>query len=76
MKTKIEDKCELITPNGENLDDALSRARLTAAAPALLEALKGVTRILEAFSYTTKLGKTQQARLTAAKDIITQAEGK
>ena len=33
----------------------------------LREALVGVTRILEAFSYATQFGKTQRARLDAAR---------
>jgi hypothetical protein len=36
----------------------------------LREALVGVTRILEAFSYTTQLGKTQRARLDAARAAL------
>ena len=36
----------------------------------LREALAGVTRILEAFSYTTQLGKTQRARLESARAAL------
>ena len=36
----------------------------------LREALEGVTRTLEAFSYTTTLGKTQKARLEAARAAL------
>lgn len=46
--------------------------RLAGAAPTLLETLAGMTRIVEAFSYTTQLGKTQRERLNAAKAIIAQ----
>lgn len=52
-----------------------SRANLIAAAPDLLEALQGVTRILEAFSYTTTLGKGQSARLKSARELIAKAKG-
>jgi len=40
----------------------------------LREALVGVTRILEAFSYTTQFGKTQRARLDAARAALGAAE--
>ena len=39
----------------------------------LREALAGVTRILEAFSYTTQFGKTQHARLEAARVALRAA---
>lgn len=54
------------------------RARIRAlieAAPELLEALQGVTRILEAFSYTTTLGKTQAERLAAVQALIAKVKG-
>jgi len=50
------------------------RDRLRASNAALLAALQGVTRTLEAFSYTTTLGKTQAARLDAARTAIAKAE--
>lgn len=40
----------------------------------LREVLVGVTRILEAFSYTTQFGKTQRARLEAARAALESAE--
>ena len=40
----------------------------------LREALAGVTRILEAFSYITQLGKNQNARLEAARAALGAAE--
>ena len=40
----------------------------------LREALAGVTRILEAFSYTTRLGKNQHARLEAARAALGAAK--
>ena len=40
----------------------------------LREVLSGVTRILEAFSYTTQFGKTQRARLEAARAALGAAE--
>ena len=40
----------------------------------LRKALVGVTRILEAFSYTTQFGKTQRARLEAARAALGAAE--
>ena len=43
---------------------------LCAEVKRLREALAGVTRILEAFSYTTQLGKTQRARLDAARAAL------
>lgn len=42
----------------------------------MLDALKGVTRILQAFSATTTLGATQMARLAKALAVIKKAEGK
>lgn len=45
---------------------------LTEREEQLLESTKGLTRIVEAFGYTTKLGKTQVERLAAAKALIAQ----
>lgn len=50
-------------------------ASLIAAAPDLLDALKGLARIVEAFSYTTQLGKTQRERLETARAILKRIEG-
>lgn len=50
------------------------QAAIAAAAPRLLEALRGVTRTLEAFSYTTTLGKTQRGRLYAARTLLDELE--
>lgn len=47
---------------------------LRAEVERLREALVGVTRILEAFSYTTQFGKTQRARLEAARAALGAAE--
>lgn len=58
--------------NGPDEDSELCSTH--AAAHELLVALKGVTRILEAFSYTTQLGKSQRERLDAAKAAIAKAE--
>lgn len=41
----------------------------------LLSSLEEVTRILEAFSYTTQLGKSQRERLERAKALIAKANG-
>ena len=49
--------------------------RLIAAAPDLLEALEGVTRTLEAFAYTTQLGRSQTERLEKARAVIAKARG-
>lgn len=51
-------------------------AHLIAAAPEMLDALKGVVRTLEAFSYTTQLGESQSRRLADAKAVIAKAEGR
>lgn len=56
-------------------DSKLANAQLIAAAPELLEALQDITRILEAFSYTTQLGNTQKLRLDKAKAAIAKARG-
>lgn len=72
-----------VTPNDsvtmgawyESCDNAKANARLIAAAPELLEALEGVYRIIEAFGYTTALGKTQKARMDAARSAIAKAKG-
>ena len=40
----------------------------------LLEALKGVTHILEAVKFTMQLGKSQLQRLDAAKTAIAKSE--
>lgn len=39
----------------------------------LVEALRGVVRIVEAFSYTNTLGTSQQSRLDAAKAVLAKA---
>lgn len=55
--------------------EALANARLIAAAPELLEAVKILLPILEAVRYTTGLGKTQIARIEKAKATIAKATG-
>lgn len=52
-----------------------ANARLIAAAPSLLEAAKGLVRIVEAMRMTTGLGKNQIARLEAALSAIHAATG-
>lgn len=52
------------------------RAEEYASVPDMLEALRGISRILEAFSYTTQLGKTQRDRLDKARSIIAASEVK
>ena len=39
----------------------------------LLEALRGATSIVKAFSYTNVLGRTQRARMEAAEALIARA---
>lgn len=56
-------------------EEAESYARLFAAAPRLLEALKDVSRILDAVRYTVGLTKTQAERLKRAAVTIARAEG-
>lgn len=41
---------------------------------ALCEALKGVVRIVEAFSLHTQLGRTQKERLDAARAVLARME--
>lgn len=61
-------------PGGtKHIVDAESTARLWSAAPDLLDALKGLTRIVEGFSYSNTLGKTQMERLEAARAAIAKA---
>ncbi len=47
-----------------------------AASKEMLSALKGVTRILEAFKYTQTLAASQLFRLEAARLAIEKAEGR
>lgn len=56
------------------IDQANAADALRVEVERLREALAGVTRILEAFSYTTQLGKTQRARLEAARAALGAAE--
>lgn len=56
-------------------DVEFANARLIAAAPDLLEATQGLVRIVEAMRMTTGLGKTQIARLDAARAAIQKATG-
>jgi hypothetical protein len=66
---------QLSNGNGEIKSETTANARLIAAAPELLDALKGVTRILEAFRSTHQFGKTQTERLEKARAIVAKAEG-
>lgn len=50
------------------------RGRKLAVGAELYEALKGVTRTLEAFSHTNHFGPSQRKRLEAAREAIAQAE--
>lgn len=50
-------------------------ANLIKTAPDLFESLKGLVRIVEAFSYTTTLHKSQQERLEKAKAALAKATG-
>ena len=56
---------KVLTENRENFE----RVR------ALEQALDGVTRVLEAFSYTTQLGKGQMERLEAAREALKGKDG-
>lgn len=50
-------------------------ASRAAIADELLEALQGVTRTLEAFSYTNQFGHSQRDRLNKARATIAKARG-
>jgi hypothetical protein len=50
-------------------------ARKAALHEEMLEALQGVTRILEAFSYTNQFGRSQRDRLNKARAAIAKAKG-
>ena len=53
------DTAYFITSEGyQDKSECEANARLIAAAPEMFEALKGMTRIVEAFGYTNTLGKT------------------
>ncbi len=53
-----------------------AHARLFAAAPAMLQSLKGVVRILVAVRYTVGLAGSQLTRLAEAEELIARTEGK
>ncbi|QEL19297.1 hypothetical protein [Limnoglobus roseus] len=57
-------------------EEQRSVIRLLEMAPAMLESLQELTRIIEAFTYTTQLGRTQKKRLDRAKAAIAKATGK
>ena len=61
--------------NMKSHEEHEANAHLIAAAPDLLEALKDVSRILDAVRYTVGLTKTQAERLKRAGAAIARAEG-
>lgn len=65
----MNDRRHLVTD-----EEAAANARLIAAAPEMLDSLKGCIRMLEAVSYTAGLDKHQMERLAKAKAIIAEAE--
>lgn len=54
-------------------EEQIANARLIAAAPLLLDALKGLLPILEAVRYTAGLSGTQIKRMEAAKAALAAA---
>jgi hypothetical protein len=54
----------------------LANARLIAAAPDMLRALKDLTRFCDAVRVQVGMGKTQLARLEQARAAIAKAEGR
>lgn len=84
-RSKLNDLWTVYCGRGKNIaavhdpygsDDAVceANARLAAAAPELLEALRDTARILDAVRYSAGLGKNQLERLAKAKAAIAKAE--
>ena len=67
--------CFMATP-GSHGDPARieADARLIAAAPEMVEALKDLARLCEAVRYSVGLGKSQLDRIEKAKSIIAKVE--
>ena len=66
-----------IEDDDDNLREQIAHARLIAAAPELLEALKGCVRALEAHDATvaTRLDMHEAAALVRGQDVIAKATG-
>lgn len=62
------------TSRNEHTSEQAADASLIAAAPDLLAALKDITRFCDAVRVQVGMGKTQLARLEAARSAIAKAE--
>lgn len=58
-----------------SVPEQIANARLIAAAPDMLKALKDVTRILEAVRYTAGIGNKQIERIEKARAVLDKATG-
>jgi hypothetical protein len=72
-RDKLAAMCGEAIKHGEKLADERDRVNVLLAET--VDALQGVTRILEAFRSSTQFGRTQKERLDKAQAVIKKARG-